>query len=85
MIDVGEITCEKRLLWEKKYIQKKDGFHCPKCDSIIQQTTCYVSVYFREFRELAGGGEVRHIPYPYCPECDGKPDHVSGYIKEPYL
>ena len=50
--------------------------------SYIMQTTIYISVYVKETRQQAGFGEVRHVPYPYCPKCQGKPKNVSGHIRE---
>lgn len=81
-IDVGEVTDELFKQWEEGYEKGKDGWHCCKCDSKIQQTTCYISVHFKEFskKSMGGGGEVRHAPYPYCPKCEGKPKMVRGHV-----
>jgi len=54
-----------------KYKKTDDGYHCPECDSVIMQTTLYVSVHDRRFGgQCAGGGQVNQVNYPYCPQCE---------------
>ena len=81
-LDVGVITDSKIKEWENKFDKKDDGFHCKKCDSVIQQTTCRASIHYKPagcFNYL-GFGEVECLPYPYCPKCDEHIENVSGVI-----
>lgn len=56
------------------------GMDCIKCGSEIQQTTCVVSIHDKRFSGCVGGGEVKTVPLPYCPKCEGVPQNVSTCI-----
>lgn len=59
----------------------KDGqYRCRKCNSVIQQTTGYISVHSKLFSNCAGGGSVKHVPLPYCPQCEGAPTEIHGCV-----
>lgn len=61
----------------ESYKKLPDGsYKCPKCGSVIQQTTAYVSVWIKGFS--GGFGEVERYPFPYCPKCEGEPKIVRG-------
>lgn len=55
----------------------KKTYFCNKCDSQIQQTTCYVSIHNKKFSGCVGEGKVEKIPLPYCPKCEGEPKNTS--------
>jgi len=77
--ELGKITEDIVYSWWKKYEKKEDGYYCKQCGSLIQQTTCYVSVHLKLFEPAcAGPGKVIHINYPYCPKCDGEIDHATA-------
>ena len=64
------ITEHYEVNGDKRFVCKKDG-------SEIQQTTLYVSVHTKVFGDTcAGTGEVKNLPLPYCPECEGEPKNV---------
>ncbi|MBA7503785.1 hypothetical protein ES706_02406 [subsurface metagenome] len=80
---LGEVTNEIVEKWSERFDKREDGYYCKKCGSQIMQTTCYVSVYFEEFRGRdAGSGEVRHVNYPYCPKCDGELEMARACVYE---
>ncbi|MEE9356458.1 MAG: hypothetical protein V3U75_12785 [Methylococcaceae bacterium] len=56
------------------------GMACIECGAKIQQTTCYVSVHDERFSSCTGGGEVKTIPLPYCPKCEGIPKRTSTCV-----
>ena len=59
---------------EAHYEKKGDGYVCKKCGSEILQETCYVSLHDARFGgKCAGSGEVKQIPLPFCPKCEGRP------------
>ncbi len=58
------------------------GYVCRKDGAEIQQTTLSVSIHLEAFEDSGvGTGEVRSLPLPYCPECEGKPKNVSTSIR----
>lgn len=66
---------------EKFYEKIEGGYKCRKCDVEIQQTTCTISIHTKLFdSQCAGAGEVRRVPLPYCPKCEGKPKNTSTCI-----
>jgi len=78
ILELGQITEEIINGWAEKYEKRAKYHYCKKCGSRIKQTTCYVSIHFKEFKECAGPGRVVHINYPYCPKCDGKIDYAQA-------
>jgi hypothetical protein len=63
-----------------------EGYRCKKCGSKIMQTTCYASIHSTEFSEVhTGSGEVKRLPLPYCPTCEGKPTETTTCIHEPFF
>lgn len=62
------------------YDESASGYTCKRCSSPIMQTTLYVSVHTRAFNNCAGSGEVRHVPLPFCPKCEGEPDTPRSCI-----
>lgn len=59
-----------------------EGMICEKCGTEIQQTTCFVSIHDKRFSGCTGDGEVRRVPLPYCPKCEGIPKRTSTCIHD---
>lgn len=65
-----------------KYFRMPDGcFACWECGADIMAKNVSCSVHFKEFRGMAGGGEVRNRQVAYCPNCDTIPPD-RGIIRE---
>jgi len=59
---------------EKYYTYDGANWRCNECNSVIAQTTCWVSMHAKEFGDQhAGDGEIRRFPLPFCPRCEGEP------------
>lgn len=81
VIELGQIkiTEDTILKWMAKYEKKGADHYCKQCGSLIQQTTCYVSVHLKAFEPSHDGpGKVIHVNYPYCPKCDGEIDYATA-------
>lgn len=63
---------------KESYEERGKAYFCKKCGSQIQQTTAYISIHLAMFSGCAGGGEVEHERFPFCPKCEGKPEIVRG-------
>ena len=53
---------------------------CKHCGREVKQATVWISVHSLLFQECAGSGEVRRIPLPYCPNCEGEPTETRGCV-----
>lgn len=65
---------------DEQYEKTADGYQCKTCGSPIMQTTLHISVHWKIFSGCAGSGEVKTVPFSYCPKCDGKPAMVRACI-----
>lgn len=79
VIALGQITDEIVDSWASRFHRRDGGYYCPKCDSQIMLTTCYVSIHLKAFEPTcAGTRQVKRINYPFCPKCDGDIDYVTA-------
>jgi len=55
---------------------------CKACGTGIREFTVPVSVHFAlpGFPDCTGSGQVRALPVPYCPTCEGEPRKRSSCI-----
>lgn len=90
--DLGQITIETINSWPSKYEMTAGNFFCKVCNTMIKQTTCFVSIHAKEFEpKHTGSGKVVNIFYPYCPNCDGTPEliracfHVEAFNRQKIL
>jgi hypothetical protein len=69
----------------KKCQKTDDGYACATCGTRILFATAVVSLHVIEFEpECSGFGEVKHVPLPYCPQCEGKPREISTCVHLPF-
>ena len=67
----------------KDHYEKVNGVNvCKKCGTRVEQVTCYISVHSKMFSSCTGGGEVKQVPLPYCPKCEGVPKNTSTCMHE---
>jgi hypothetical protein len=67
------------------YVELDDGtgqqrYVCKHCGREVKQATAWISVHTLLFEECAGWGEIRRIPLPYCPTCEGELTETRGCI-----
>ncbi len=64
------------------YTTDNDEYRCPNCGETILAVPAFISLHSTLFSGCVGGGEVRKLQFPYCPNCDERPPNgeIRGCI-----
>ncbi len=77
-----------RLKWLEKHAvfdESETRWACKSTGAVIKWPCSYRSFKDRSLSSSGGGGDVRRVYHPYCPECESEPGLTTTPIFEEEL